>query len=286
MKFATHVLFYNVDQFILKNIDNSGPHVDRIYVAYSKKPWGYNRKARKKFSNRSNLDLLKKSKYYNKIKIIEGDWLYDEDQRNACLNQARSDGMDFLITHDADEFYFHKDFKQMISEVKKNPHYDYYVTPWVSFWKTFGYIVITQNGNNITGYPEVVINLNKPQKFIRARIPSGDNKYELSALCHHASFILSDEECWDKINTWSHTHQFKVKKWYNNKWLNWDINSIDLHPVNPKAWARAIEYDQELPEVLSELLDENITSPTETKKKRSIWKKIIDRTTICNLLIS
>ena len=41
---------------------------------------------------------------------------------------------------------------------------------------------------------------------------------------------------------------------YNNKWLNWDINSIDLHPVNPKAWARAIKYEGELPEVLSENL--------------------------------
>ena len=85
MKFATHVLFYNVDKFILKNIDNSGCHVDRIYVAYSKKPWVYNKRARRNFSNSSNIDLLKKSKYYNKITIIEGEWKYDEDQRNDCL---------------------------------------------------------------------------------------------------------------------------------------------------------------------------------------------------------
>ena len=62
MKFATHVLFYNVDKFILKNIDNSGCHVDRIYVAYSKKPWVYNKRARRNFSNSSNIDLLKKIK--------------------------------------------------------------------------------------------------------------------------------------------------------------------------------------------------------------------------------
>ena len=68
---------------------------------------------------------------------------------------------------------------------------------------------------------------------------------------HHASFVLSNEECWNKINTWSHTHQFKTKKWYKNKWLNWDIDTIDLHPVNPQAWARAVEYDELLPEVLS-----------------------------------
>ena len=251
MKFATHVLFYNVDKFILKNIDNSGCHVDRIYVAYSKKPWVYNKRARRNFSNSSNIDLLKKSKYYNKITIIEGEWKYDEDQRNACLEKAKSDGIDYLITHDADEFYFHKDFNRIIEEVKENPNYDYYVTPWISFWKTFDYIVVTQDGDKIIGYPEVVINLNKLQKFVRARVLSGNNKYVLSSLCHHASFVLSNKECWNKINTWSHTHQFKIKKWYKNKWLNWDIDTIDLHPVNPKAWARAVKYDELLPEVLS-----------------------------------
>ena len=63
-----------------------------------------------------DLDLLKQSKYYNKITIIEGEWEYDEDQRNACLDKAQNDGIDYLINHDADEFYFHKDFKKMIAE--------------------------------------------------------------------------------------------------------------------------------------------------------------------------
>ena len=71
MKFATHVLFYNVDKFILKNINNSGPHVDKIYVTYSKKPWVYNKKARKYFSNSSNLELLKKSKILTKLQFFQ-----------------------------------------------------------------------------------------------------------------------------------------------------------------------------------------------------------------------
>ena len=251
MKFATHVLFYNVDKFILKNIDNSGPHVDRIYVTYSKKPWVYNKKARKNFSNTSNLDLLEQSKFYNKITIIEGEWEYDEDQRNACLEKAKQDGIDYLINHDADEFYFHKDFKKMIAEVKSNPDYDYYITPMINFWKTLDYIVLTNNGEKIVGQPELIVNLNKTQEFIRARRLSGKNIYSLSVLCYHASFVLSNEECWNKINTWGHTHQFKLKRWYKQKWLKWNIDTINLHPVTPKAWSRAIKYNGALPEVLS-----------------------------------
>ena len=252
MKFATHVLFYNVDKFILKNIDNSGCHVDRIYVAYSKKPWVYNKRARRNFSNSSNIDLLKKSKYYNKITIIEGEWKYDEDQRNACIEKARSDGIDYLITHDADEFYFHNDFKKMIEEVKQNPDYDYYIAPMMNFWKSFDYIVLNESGEEIVGHPELIVNVNKPQEFIRARRLSGEKIYTLSMICYHASFVLTNEECWDKINTWGHTHQFKLKKWYKNKWLKWDIETENLHPVNPKVWAKAVKYDGVLPEVLSE----------------------------------
>lgn len=252
MKFATHVLFYNVDQFILKNIENSGPHVDTIYVTYSKKPWIYNKKARKKFSNSSNLELLKKSKYYNKIKIIEGDWEYDEDQRNSCFLKAKEDGIDYLINQDADEFYFHNDFKKMIGEVKQNPDFDYYIAPMITFWKSFQYMVLSENGNNIVGHPEVIVNINKPQKFIRARRLSGKNITKLSVTCYHASFVLSDEDCWNKINTWGHTHQFKLRRWYKKKWLNWNIETENLHPVSPKAWSKAIKFNNNLPEVLIE----------------------------------
>ena len=71
-------------------------------------------------------------------------------------------------------------------------------------------------------------------------------------LCYHASFVLSNEECWNKINTWGHTHQFKLKRWYKQKWLKWNIDTINLHPVTPKAWSQAIQYNGTLPEVLSE----------------------------------
>ena len=251
MKFATHVLFYNVDKFILKNIENSAPHVDRIYVAYSKRPWSYNKKARKQHINSSSLELLKQSKYYDKLTIIKGDWKYDEEQRNACLDKAKEDGIDILFTHDADEFYFHNDFRNMINEIKKNPDYDYYITPWICFWKTLGYIIQSEKGESIIGYPEVAINLNKKQKFIRARIPSGKNKFMLSALCFHLSYVLNDSECWEKINTWSHSHQFKVKKWYEEKWLKWDLTKEDLHPINPKIFKKVVKFSGELPEVLS-----------------------------------
>ena len=97
MKIATHLLFFNQDNFILKNIEMIAPFVDKIYVTWSEFPWLYNLQARDLFKNKSNPELLKQSPYYDKIELIIGEWNLDEDQRNACLDAAKRDEMDYLF---------------------------------------------------------------------------------------------------------------------------------------------------------------------------------------------
>lgn len=255
MKFATHVLLFSQDKWILKNIENSGPFVDKIYISWSDEPWTYNKNARGNFKNKSNLDLLKKSKYYDKIEIVSGVWDTEEDQRNSCVEKAKIDGIDYLITHDADEFYTNSDFSLIIETISKNQNYDYYTTPWVSFWKTFDNIIIGENGSQIIGYPEIAININRNVKFTRCRKPSGDKVMQLDSLCYHASYVLNDSECWEKISTWGHAHQFNREKWYNDKWLKWNTDSKNLHPISPSAWSRTEYFDKnKLPQVLKNLI--------------------------------
>ena len=114
----------------------------------------------------------------------------------------------FII--DCDEFYHDVDIQKMINNINNNPDYEYYITPWISFYKDYQHIVIDQDNNPIIGYPEVCINLHKDQKFIRCRRPSGTKSYQLDSLCYHMSNVLTDQECWVKINTWAHTSEFDV----------------------------------------------------------------------------
>jgi hypothetical protein len=72
----------------------------------------------------------------------------------------------------------------------------------------------------------------------------------MDVICHHASYVLTDEECWEKINTWGHAHQFDTKKWYNEKWLNWNENVLNLHPISPEEWHKTKKYNKILPEIL------------------------------------
>jgi len=155
MKFATHILFFNQDRWILKNIEMIAPFVDKIYVAWSELPWSYNPAARDLFKNKSNPELLKQSPYYDKIVLIKGVWNLDEDQRNACLDAAKQDGMDYLLMIDADEFYHPNDLKKLIEDIKENPDYEYYTTPWITYWKDFDHLLVMENGSIINGYPEV-----------------------------------------------------------------------------------------------------------------------------------
>ena len=243
MKIATHLLLFNQDKWIVKNIEMIEPFVDKIYVAWSEYPWNYNPNARGNFKNSSNPDMLKELPCWDKIEIIKGVWDKDEDQRNACLDAAKRDGMDYLLIIDADEFYTNQHLYELIEGIKENPNYDYYTTPWVTFWKDLNHLLIAKDNhglpNIVCGYPEVALNINSGNRFTRCRRPTGKKIKQLGSLCFHASYVLTDDECWSKINTWGHAHQFNRKRWFDNIWKNWKIGTKNLHPISPDAWLEA-----------------------------------------------
>ena len=256
MKIATHILFFNQDKWILKNIEMIGPYVDKIYIGWSEFPWSYNPNAKGLFKNNSNIDILKQSSFFNKIEVIKGNWNLDEDERNSCLERARNDGMEYLFIIDADEFYNSDDIEKMITEIKNSPDYEYYLTPWITYWKDFNHLIIDSAGDYINGYPEVCINLKYSNKFIRCRKPSGTSIKKLSSVCNHVSYVLTDDECWSKINTWGHAHQFNRNLWFSEKWIKWNESTINLHPITPQAWYKAIKRPEivKLPLILNDLI--------------------------------
>jgi hypothetical protein len=254
MKFATHIVLFGQDKWIMKCIENAYSHVDRIYIAYSEKPWGYNPNARNTYRNSFDLNIIKQSKYINKITIIEGDWLTEESQRNACVDRAKGDNIDYLMIHDADEFYFHDSFEQIKMFIVNHPAYDIYTCGWISFWKNFKYITVSNLSTKIVGNPQIFINLKKDVKFINKRRPNGSQIINIpNAICYHASYVLTDAELQEKLKTWGHHNDFNVDAWYNNIWLKWTPNMTNIHPVNPPAWCKAIEFNEELPEVLKDI---------------------------------
>ena len=254
MTFATYVMAFDQGKWIMRNLENAYPHVDKIYVMHSELPWGYNPKARETYTNNFDLNVVKQSPYMDKITIIEGDWLSDTEQRNHCLQQAKKDGVDYLMVHDADEFYFHRDFDKLINFVKSNPEYDVFSIYLYVFWKSFKYVIINHDQSKVAGKNQTIVNLHTIDKYDYIR----DVRVECKQIdvpdikCYHGSYVLTNEEVYKKVKTWSHSADFDGEKWYKEVWLPWTLESKNLHPIWPWAWSHCEIFAEQLPEVIED----------------------------------
>jgi len=251
-RFAAHLMVFSCSEdMLVRMVENCGSFVEKIYIAYSEDPWIHNPQARGKYKNTTDLSILKKSKYYSKIEMIFGSWNTDMEQRAACLNRAKHDGFDYLIIQDADEFYTFSDYEKNLKEIEDNPDYDIYETPWMCFWKSTDYVLVNQNSSSIVGYPEFAVNCKRDVTSVRTRTAL-NSVYRLSGLCYHLSYVLSSKDVYSKIKTWGHTSQFDNEKWYKEKWLEWNLQTRNLHPVAPREWRKVIRFEGALPEVLKD----------------------------------
>ncbi|WP_231506451.1 class I SAM-dependent methyltransferase [Paenibacillus sp. UNC451MF] len=280
-RFAAHVLLFDCQKFILQMLENCGPHVEKIYVSYSEVPWRYNPQAREEMKNTADPDILKQSPYADKIELITGVWDWEHDQRNSCLAKAKEDGFDFLLVHDADEYYTSEDYRRMLQTIADHPDHDYYVTPWCTFWKSWEYILVNDQHSIVHGYPNIAMNCKRDIWFHNLRTPTpGSDAFFLDALCFHGSYVLNDEEVYRKINSWGHAKDFNTEAWFHDKWLSWTERCEDLHPTHPYIWKRAVKYNGVLPEVLqaTTLLASNArqTSPPTRETKPRLNGRIPD----------
>ncbi|MFI5173004.1 MAG: hypothetical protein ACHQFW_11470 [Chitinophagales bacterium] len=142
MKIGVLILYFNASRTILSCIENCSQFADIIYISYSKEPWSkYNPNARANHQNTSALSIIRTSKHFGKIKIIEGVWATEEEQRNEVVASAKADQIDYLIIQDPDEFYLPEDYKMNIDEMIQKPGFPFFYNPWIIFWRNLNYIV-------------------------------------------------------------------------------------------------------------------------------------------------
>jgi len=261
MKFGVLMLYFNAERTISRCIDNCAPFVNTIYISYSPEPFSkYNSRARELHKNQSSLEVVKKSRYFYKIKIIEGVWNSEEDQRNAVVDLARTDGIDYLIVQDPDEFYLPDAYQKNIRGILQQPANPFYYVRWINFWKDLQTVVqerLNIWGTKATIYsncPNFAINLKDfPHlKFMDKRLVNAryDQCLKLDGLCYHLSYVYPDNELQTKIQTWGHSHQV-TGSWFYYKWLGFNKNRTRfIHPMMGPIWLRAIKFTGVLPEEL------------------------------------
>lgn len=166
--------------------------------------------------------------------ILEGDWATDAEQRNAGLDYLRSQGCEWALVVDTDEFYTPAGLQGLFHSLR-GPH-DRVRAPMMSvYWKTPEYRIIPEQHDN------PIVAIKTDQRFTFSRLSPGLSM-ESHARLYHMSYVRSDQEMRAKLDSFEH-HFEVIPHWYANKWLMWNPDEYrDLHPVVPSQFERAI-YD-------------------------------------------
>lgn len=277
MKVAVHILTYNVDTFIEAVLRNIEHQVDKVYLAYPTRPWGYTENSRNTYSNPTKLEYLKAlvETVQCPVEIIEGDWLTEDDMRNACLEKSRLEGFDWFIIQDADEFYPESTWEQIKRILAKETVHDHLITTWYNFWKSSQYVMTYKDGGIKGTNAGFAIRCKSQVKFIRKRICNNNTRKVIDCPCYHYGYVMSDEQMREKISTWGHSHELFGNNWYQYKWLNWNHNTKYLHPINPDEWIRAIHFPLAQPD-FAEQFSLPIKKPSTISIKDFLGEKSYD----------
>ena len=224
------------------------PHVDKIYIAYSKRPFGYIEKSRQTRVNPTRIEDIRAASNSNKIEIVCGDWATEEAMRNACLQRARAEGFDWFLIQDADEFYPESSWKQIKTTLIQNKSDDQFRTTWYNFWKSSHFVLAGRDGAIKSVNAAFAIRCSSSLNFTDRRLCNHSYVKIIDSPCYHYSYVMSDEEMAEKMVTWSHAHELFSPFWYTYKWLNWNESTRWLHPVIPADFFRAIHFPMEQPD--------------------------------------
>lgn len=254
-KFAILTLCFYGTRTLDRMLLNTGAYVDKIYLSHSPLPW-LNVATGLRPDQKSDFDpeVVPNLPYAEKIHFLTGIWDSEEAQRQHAMDQARIDGIDYLIIQDADEFYSVDEFSKNLGGIALNPNFPAYTCPWTVFWKSKDYVIEMRSSSDgspttVAKCPNFAVNVNWPGiRFTKARLVNEINRaFKLDGLCLHFAWVLSDEEVTVKVSTWAHSHQFNVKKWLQHKWFGWQPQTRSIGHITRYNYLRAVRFTGSLP---------------------------------------
>ena len=234
---ATYVV-YEDSGFLEESVSRIYPLVDKILFLLSTRPW--NGEPDNSLLQKTYRTILDFNDPDNKMEIVSKCWKTETEQRNFGLKYLEKQDIDWTWLIDDDEMYNLDQAKAMLDKIKneKETYYGYGVS-WVVYWKSKEHYI-----DVLETFPTFIYNKNAQTFFNENRMILVPNmkKYRSvpreELVCHHYSYIRSDEKMFRKINSFSHKDQIYAE-WYDKVWLKWHPAMEDIHPTNPTAFKKA-----------------------------------------------
>lgn len=249
---------YTSDSQLSLAIQNSSL-LDKCYIGFYEKTWDGN--PHEKCCLNHLIEFTKKYLNVEIIPIANQDINFKTDRfevetscRNLILKKAKEDGYRICIIQDTDEFLIENDYRKIIREFipwMLHSGFDCAAIRWIHFWKNWNWALANQEGEIVYEWENFAVDLNSEVKFSLGRSLYGKKVgIELPWFLYHGCYVLSDEEVRQKIKTCNRFEflEINLEKWYNEKWLNWNPETENLHPSQtPHSWKRAVKYEGSLP---------------------------------------
>lgn len=246
MKFGAVYCVYEDSGFLEESIRRIYGLVDKIVILINYAPW--NGKVYKDFNKDTYLKISDFFDPFNKIEVVSKFWSTEEEQRNFGLDFLKNEGIPYCLIVDDDELYNYEHLKWAFNQVEKTPDVACHLVLSQVYWKTREYAIqivknvsfpfIVKTGGEAFFHDNRSVTVLTNQGYKWASFP------EHKILCHHFSYVRSDEHMIRKIRTFSHAPDV-TSDWYSNKWLYWNEEVEDLHPNvdNPGSFKRAKHID-------------------------------------------
>lgn len=231
MKLACVSIAYCEERLIVPFIQAMQDRVDEIVVLNSTSPW-YGE------PEKDNTAIIAHSLGAT---VIQGDWRSEEEQRNA--GQEYCADYDWVIVLDPDEYILEAEWQKLLEFLESAPLPAYVPKMQHTMWKK-GYVIDPPED-----YKQIIA-VKPDVRFVDKRVI--DSPWGLAPVdLWHFSWARSDAEVWRKINSYGHSQEFDVLRWFSEVWMDWTPEMLDLHPLTPPALKKALRID--LPEELRKL---------------------------------
>ena len=234
-KYAVLIIAHKEKDMIGPAIKQWKGLVDKILVLVSTKSWNGN-----STGDDGTISIA------NRLadEVILGQWKSEAEQRSAGL--MRLYDYDYVITIDPDEFFTPEDRKKIIAALNRPIHLEY--TPdfsnhrHVPAFKVSSILTYWKNAHTIFDPPDKhkpIIAVDPKQIYCyehrQYKYPYAENALvdyvpEIVVVCHHFSWVKTDEKVSEKIASFSHASDI-FDSWYENVWQNGRIgDNVNFHP--------------------------------------------------------
>jgi hypothetical protein len=233
---------YEDSGFMAESVQRLYPLMDSIIFLINKTPWNG------VLDSQVLQETYRKTRELNdpdnKIVIITRQWASEAEERNYGLTALHRMGIDWCFIADEDELYKTVEIQEVLSTIDVEK-FSVYLFKHQIYWKNRDTVLDMDD----CYFPTILYTKPGRLTFTEARMVTvfEGKKWDvispLRAVCHHMSYVRTDEQMLRKITNFTHVNDM-TKDWYDKVWLCWKEGMINLHPVNPTSFKGTIPASQ------------------------------------------